>query len=444
MIFLAPVMIGIVTSCSGHLDWGLLLWSLEEPAIPSGTILRVYIKSNINKRWVVGIPEAYRNARNPMDKFEIPLSQLEPFSTKSAAQKRANAFSEFALAYAETLQDGLPIRESPDNNARRVYRLRMGEIIKIMAKIEGVPAVGANGTPLPGAWYEVLTENGSTGYCFSYRLNLFEYSGGPLAVTQIVAAAEEDPELERVLSKTWSPEWYGTMVASHKIDLEDLAQHWHFAPGQDMGIAQIYLPTMDKTFSYTRIRSDGARAWRFEGAPLQMSLRSDTTLAVQYSENGGVLRTLLFVALPVDVADLIAQETVRRESLFNTIYDQGPRFISTNYGALSFSVDGRFTWTGYDLLVINQVILSSALGHGTITMGLFLDPSLQSQYNGAFSLHFDGIGGHDTVVPFMYTLDSQGFRIEYVPPANIEGVTVLRRATARIVLFFRAEQPGGF
>ncbi|MDR2103355.1 MAG: SH3 domain-containing protein, partial [Treponema sp.] len=98
-----------------------------------------------------------------------------------AARQRAADFAPLALTYAETLQDGLPIREEPDNGARRVYRLKIGQIIKILAKVPGNPAISTTGDPLPGDWYQVLTEDGSTGYCFSYRLRLFEHTGGPLA-----------------------------------------------------------------------------------------------------------------------------------------------------------------------------------------------------------------------------------------------------------------------
>jgi hypothetical protein len=38
---------------------------------------------------------------------------------------------------------GLPIREGPDSGSRRVYRLRAGEIIKVLSKSEGAPALPA-------------------------------------------------------------------------------------------------------------------------------------------------------------------------------------------------------------------------------------------------------------------------------------------------------------
>ncbi|MDR3138855.1 MAG: SH3 domain-containing protein [Treponema sp.] len=434
---------GLFASCTRLLGWGVLLWSVEDPVIPSGTVLPVYIRSNIDQVWVAGIPQIYRRPEDPVDKLEIPLAQLELAGTKGAAQKRAEAFAPFALIYAETLQDGLPIRESPDNSARRTYRLKIGEIVKILGPAQGNPAISTTGDPLPGEWYQVLTEDGNRGYCFSYRLRLFEHIGGPLTFSQAAPEEAEDPELDRLLARTWSPEWYGTMINSGRIDLEDLSRQWRFFPGQDAGMARIYLPNLDRTFSYTGIRPIGNRSWRFEGASLKMSLRSDTVLEVQYTENGSALRTLLFVALPVAVEDIIAQETVRRDGLFSRIYAQGPAFNSTNYGTLSFSEGGRFTWTGYDRL-IPRVIPPAALESGAVVMGLFLEPSLSSRYDGAFSLVFDRIetaeapssGNFGVAVHFMYTLDTQGLRIEYVPESSLNGVTVTRRAASPMIIYF--------
>ncbi|MDR1956005.1 MAG: SH3 domain-containing protein [Treponema sp.] len=426
----------LLSSCARPVGWGLLLWSTEDPAVPSGAVLPVYIKSNINQVWVAGIPEAYRrnSLSTGIDKIELPLSKLDLVGSKRAAEKRAAAFADLALIYGEALQDGLPIRDTPDNSARRVYRLRQGEVIKVLSQVEGTPAISSTGEPLQGVWYEVLTETGSRGYCFSYRLRLFEHAGGPLQIVHVVEA-QEDPELEKVLAKTWSPESYGIMLNTRKIDLQDLSRQWRFTPGQDTGIAHLYLPTLDKAFSYTSIRSEGDRSWRFEGAPLQMRLRSDTTLEVQFTENGSALRTLLFVALPQAVEDIIIQETARRDQLFRDIYDRGPVFHSDNYGTLSFFGEGTFSWRGYELL-IPWVIPATAQNRGTLSMDLFLDPELEHSYNGAFSLYFDGPGGPLQAVQFLYTLEPQGFRIEYIPPANLYGVTVTRRAGSPMVIYF--------
>jgi hypothetical protein len=422
-------------SCGRHLGWGVLLWSTENPAVPSGTILPVYIKSNLNQVWVAGIPNEYQIGDKKNDKFEIPLWQLEMRGSKSAARKYAAGFSEYAKTYAEVLQDGLPIRDAPDNNARRVYRLKLGQITKILSREEGVPAISTTGDPLPGDWFRVLTEDGTVGYCFSYRLKLFEHTEGVLAATADIVEDIPDPDLEYVLSKTWSPEFYLTMMVENKINIDDFAKQWQFLPGYETGIARIYHPTVDKIFSYSNIRRTGNQSWRFEGASLQMSLQRDTTLVVQYTENKGALQTLLFVALPSEVPDIITQELGRRDALFDILYIQGPRYASTNYGTLAFGAEETFTWSDYDFL-IPQVVSPASLGSGTVDMGVFLDNSLADRYDGAFAFRFDGIGTAGTTATFLYTLDIRGIRLEYVPAANLVESTVIRRAVSPIIIYF--------
>jgi hypothetical protein len=425
----------LISSCSRLLGYGVLLWSVEDPAVPSGTVLPVYIRSNIDHVWVVGIPKEFRISGSRVDKFEIPLAKMELSGSKKKAQERAEAFSPYALLYAETLQDGLPIRENPDNGARRVYRLKLGEIIKILSLAKGVEAVGATGDPLPGEWYRVLTEDGIVGYCFSYRLKIFDHTGGSLAAIGLEQQEAEDPNLDRLLERTWSAESYGTMVNNGKINLEELSYHWHFDPGQDTGIASIKTKDLELNFDYSKIRSTGTQSWRFEGTPLQMNLRSETTLAVQFTEENGVLRTLLFVALPSSVDDIILQESARREELFRNIYEHGPVYSSNNYGILSFSEDGHFSWID-NYLLVPQVISPSALGSGVLDMKLHVSDVLSSRYDGAFTLRFDGIGGIRIATDFIYAIDPQGLRIEYVPQTSLDGVTVVRRASSPVVIYF--------
>jgi hypothetical protein len=103
------------------------------------------------------------------------------------------------LTYAEAVQDGLPIRSEPDNGARRVYRLKQGEIVKVLSRAERSPAMSGD-TPLPGEWLKVLTDDGSSGYCFSYRLKLFEHTGDSLSS---IGTSTTDAERRRKI-RGWS------------------------------------------------------------------------------------------------------------------------------------------------------------------------------------------------------------------------------------------------
>jgi hypothetical protein len=438
----AALLVVLAGSCTKLEGYGVLLWSSEDPPVPSGTVLPVYIKSNINEVWVAGIPEEYRGeVEGVKDKFEIPLKQMEVFHSKRAAEKRAAEFAPLALAYGETLQDGLPIRDTSDNSGRRVYRLRKGEVVKLLAEVPGTPAISSTGDPLPGAWYQVLTSDGSTGYCFSYRLRIFDYSGGTMRIAQSQEEAAEDAELETVLDKTWSPESYAAMLADNKIDAALLQEHWGFFPGEDEGSARIFLKDIEndrvinETFAYTAIVPAGTSAWRFEGSSLQMQLRANGTLAVQYTEDGkGAIRTYLFMELPTSVDDLILQETARRQRLFSLIYGQGPLFSSANYGALTLNRNASFVWTGFDLLV-PHVIPASARGNGRVNMGIFLDPQFEDQYAGAFTLRFNAENGSESV-SFLYNFEQDGLRIEYISDACFDGVTVVRREASPTVIYF--------
>ena len=430
-VFSAAVCV-FLTACSSPQGWGVLLWYTEEPPLQSGTVLPVFIRSNIDKVWVLGLPGGG-------EKFEVPLSRFEFVGSRSKALRRAAEFSQYALVYAENLQNGLPIRDNPDNNARRVYRLRTGEIIKILSLAEGVPAISASGDPLPGDWYRVLAADGTVGYCFSYRLNIFEHHEGHLA-TSVPVTEElfEDHDLDVLMSKIWSPESYLVMVNARRFNLEELSRNWLFDPGQDTGIARINISGLERSFEYTAIRPYGRRAWRFEGTNLSMHLRSENVLAVQFAEGGGTTRTLLFASLPVRVEDIIAQETARRQSLYNAIFSRGPVFTSNNYGTIRLMDGGTFSWRGYDLLV-PHIIPESADGTGTVLMNLFLSPALEDRYTGAFTMRLSGGGRRVAQLYCLYFLDDQGFRIEIVPESGVDDVTVSRRASSPVVLFFFRE-----
>jgi hypothetical protein len=421
----------LLNSCS-RLGWGILLWPTEDPAIPSGTILPVYIKSDINQTWVTGVPDSYKGKLGRGYKIEIPLWQFELVGSKKKAAARAQEFVEYASLFAEILQDGLPVRDNPDNGARRVYRLRVGEIVKILSIAQGNPPISTTGDPLPGEWYRVLTESGSKGYCFSYRLRLFEHYGGQLAALPSETQEISDPDLDMVLSKTWSPDFYGVMINNGRINLEELSRNWRFDPGQEMGVAHIYLPQLERTFTYNRIRREDSRTWLFEGTSLRITLRSDTSLMVQFNDENSGMRTLQFIVLSSDVNDIILQESARREGLYRAIYAQGPVFTSNNYGTIFFMEDQRFTWTGYSLLV-PHVISPNTVGRGTVSMDIFLSASLAERYSGALSLRFTGTS---EPLRFLYLLDSQGFRLEYVPESSMDELTVYRRANSPTVLYF--------
>jgi hypothetical protein len=426
----------VLVSCPDkNAGWGVLLWSTADPPMSSGTVLRVRIRSSIEQAWVVLVPEEYRAAEEPL--AMVPLPHLEFFRTRGGAEKFAASFAEYAAVYAEILQDGLPIRDKPENNARRVYRLKQREIIKILEKAPGVEAISASGSPLEGDWYRVLTESGSTGFCFSYRMRLFEHGPGPVGDAPVEADTSGDRELELVLSRVWYPQSYGTMINSGRINLDALSQNYSFTSGIASGRARIHLEGGDAEFPYRKITKTGDRTWSFDGSSLTVSLRSESVLEARWEEEG-VERSETFITLPVSVENIVNQEKERRRNTFQALYTRGPSFTSANYGTLVLAEPGNFTWDGIASLP-EGILPASTLGSGTLDLDYYLSGDMAGRYTGAMALRLNSAGGSPDRLVFAYTLDNQGLRMEYIPADYVSGRTVARRAPSPLVIYFSPE-----
>jgi len=436
--FLAVLLVLSLASCSKrHIGWGVLLWFIEDPAIPSGTLLPVQIRSNIEQAWVTVVPEEYKVSDNQL--ALVPLPHLEFFSSKGAAEKYAASFAEYAFLYAETLQDRLPIREKPENTAHIAYRLKEGEIIKILEKVQGIEAVSTTGDSLEGDWYKVLTNSGSTGYCFSYRLRIFEHNTGqPLTDVAVQIDTAGDRELELVLSRTWYPESYKTMIDSRKLNLDYLSKNYSFKSGITDGRARIHLEKGDAEFVYQKIAKTGNRSWNFSGTPLNVTLRSESMLEVQWEDESKLTQSEIFVTLPVSVENIVNQEKERRQNLFQILYVRGPSFTSANYGTIILKENGDFTWDEVGSLP-EEILSGSVLGSGSIDMDYSLSGEMENRYSGALGMRFNAVSGTRRTLVFAYILDNQGLRLEYIPSEYARDRTVSKTAASPLTLYFSTE-----
>ncbi|MDR1143775.1 MAG: SH3 domain-containing protein [Spirochaetaceae bacterium] len=426
-----------LVSCSNrNIGWGVLLWYTDEPPIPSGTVLPIQVRSNIEQAWIAGVPGELQTPEHQM--VEVSLPHLEFFRTRGGAEKYAAAFSDLAQSYAETMQDGLPIRDKPENNARRTYRLKEGEIVKLLEKAEGVSAISSTGAPLEGDWYKVLTKSGSTGYCFSFRLRIFQHTTGPLGDEEVVADTVNDKDMERMLSRIWYPESYAAMINSGRIDMDALARSYSFRSGIANGKARIHLENTDITFPYRKIVKTGDKSWNFDGTPLHVTLQSETVLEVQWEDEEGAKQNAVFVILPVPIETVINQERGRRENKYQTLYVRGPVFQSSNYGTLILNSSGGFTWDEVNSLP-EGMISGSVLGSGSLDMDYYLSGEMAERYTGALALRLNAVSGGRRTLVFAYTLDNQGLRMEYIPGDYVNGRTVGRRAPSPFVIYFSTE-----
>ena len=415
-----------LASCSRFMGYGMLLWDIPERDLRDGDILPVYIRSNISHTYAVSAPKS-------KDRFDIPLWQITPPASRRETKKIKLRYAEFLHRYASVKLDGLPIRAEPVNTARQVYRLRKGEIIKILYKGEG-QAVMTGSDALEGNWLRVLTSSGTQGWCFSYNLELFEMQkGGEAAAGEGSGDEEKDDAFEKLAGTIWYPDYYRSMIREKRIDPIRMNAAYCFTVDAENQKVSLNLPERYGSWEYGAAMKTADGEYTFTDTPVKVSVR-DNYIAVTCADDAGRPRDYNFIALgdDIDIAALVAEEKERRGAEYARIAAAGPNFKSAAYGQLSLKRDGSFTWRGNRRLV-PSLISESAKGGGTVGIDYFIDASLSPQYDGVLSFSFEGMKAK---VNFLYKIEANGIRFEDASEARFEGTTLVRRGASPLVIFF--------
>ncbi len=444
-----------LSSCSRRLGWGVVLWTAPEGPLPAGSVVPVYIRSNINKLYVVGMPDSKK-------KIELPLWQVELYSSRRKAEARVAEFGAEKSLYLIAGRDGLPVREKPSNGARRVYRLREGQSVKVLAKAEG-EVVSTGGEVLEGRWYYVLTDDGSRGYVFSNTMRAFDESKerAPAPTLAGGAGANQAARADLLFSRSWRPEFFQEMLDDGHIDLETFNPRYGLFTDAVRRQIRVELPKVSKVFDYSSLGEEGGELV-FEETPLRVRFDGDTRLVASWSGRSGEALTpesaagnapgpgavlspgesgrATFVVLSREFRDIVRDEELRRQKLLDAFLAFGeewefvpPATESADAGGaergasrLSLSRSRRFTWTGVANLPSGYVPEGAELGSttgaalGEVAFRLFMPPSLTASWDGALSLRFDhGDGGWND---YLYRLRDAS--LELVPAVGVSGLEV--------------------
>ncbi len=411
-------------SCSRLMGYSVVLWSMPEQNLTDGMIVPVYIKSNITHTYVIGIPETDQ-------KCEVPLWQISEPTSKKDVKVLSEKYVEYQRKYAKVKLDGLPIRYEPVNTARQVYRLREGEVLKVLYKGEGA-AVMAGKSALQGDWLRVLTNDGTAGWCFSYNLNVYDERDEQQESTSDSTEFVINDYLKNILTSTWYPESYGEMIKTGRIDLAAMNPYFKFDTGFVSGEVSLNVNGLTVKKPYKGISKTGSSVYQFDETNFKMTVRSPSLIVVQYIDELGMPSSYNFVTLSTNINEVIQQEQERRQSVFNTLVFAGPSFSSSNYGEIKFTKDFGFEWTGYDLL--NSSLIPANSGEtGSVSLGYFLGASLKEEFDGILTLTFDENGRK---INFFYKLESGGLRLEDAQRAQFKDSLVVDRSSNPVVMFF--------
>lgn len=450
--------------CANRDGWGLVLWTVKGTDIKAGSVVPIYLKSNIMKEYVIGAPDGSNQ------RYEVPLWQVERFSTRSKAAARAKEFGDLLHVYLIATRDGLPVREKPQNTAKRVYRLHENELVKALKMVEG-EKVFTGSQELAGSWYEVLTMDGTKGYVFSNTMRLMDESQGEMLP---VKAAQTNQELvSAIFARTWRPEYYAAMIENDTVDLDAFSLRFGlFADAINQQI-RIELPQFSKVFQYSSITQDGS--WIvFGSTDLRILLESADSLLVSWAPDSGTgdlaapqkaasadsptqplewrtgATAYRFLAISDDLRSLIRAEETRQSEALKTFFaavssfapglqaGSAVEFSSPDAGTLSLWPSGLFTWKGAGNLqagFLPAELNDNTAVTGQAVFGLRLSDDIKLLFQGGFSLYPENGGKRSD---YLYRLNSQGMILaKAVTPGTDVIITRVDKRLGTVALNFK-------
>ena len=410
------VLASLFYSCGPKtIGYGVVLWSTDYELIADGTIVPVYEDSSIRDIYVIGFDDTDTT-------MEFPRNRISFFNKEKEASAFAAEYESYRNLFAKTLKDGLAVRSEPDEGTDRVYKLREGQVIKVLDKLEPEVRIGE----YDGYWYRVMTEEGIAGFCFGRHLDIFDKTTASADTASLVQA----PRLEAFLARVYRPEYYRDMLEEQRIDLDRFTSEYGIFSNTETKRIRIVLPDQTYSVEYESIEQTGDDRYSFFGSSLEVVTLALNKVVLSLSTEAGQFSGTFYYIDGIE--DIRTAEQERREALKASFVDLGP-LKSAAYGTLSFEEGGLFTWNNYDRL-IPSIIPEKTGSTGDIRFNRFLAGGLKSSYDGAVTFAFHQ--APDREFCFLYTVSDNGLRLVYVPGGDIENGLVIRENASPIVLFF--------
>jgi hypothetical protein len=226
-----------------------------------------------------------------------------------------------------------------------------------------------------------------------------------------------------LFSRPWYPEAYGVMLASGNIDLSVLDPTQGFRVDRKSMTAHIKTPDFSGDFPFKGISQGASSSYAFDGTPIIITPRGDDTLIVSFMQNRNLPVSYNFVTLAKDPDDVIREEKLRRQLIYDSFVRMGPRFGSDQYGIITFVGTAAMTveWSG-----INRpaFVGGQAGARGLVSFKYFLSDRMRTIYDGVITFTFaDSLEGLPRESNFFYHVLGNTIQLEAAgnsaPPDNI-------------------------
>ena len=414
----------ILASCGARpVAYGVVLWGERTGAPQTGSLVAVLQESAVGSSVLVAVPGETRPR-------EYLPGRLRVFKRRADATAFAASYASSVGSWAVVIKEDappLPIRETAAPDARPVYRLQYGQVVKVVSRSPDRVEV----KPYTDYWYEVATEDGFTGWCFGHFLKSFTTTEDPGVEARRILS--QDETLSRIMGTTWRPAWFLDMIAKGTIDLTMFREDVGLFPSPDEKLMRLVLPLSTFEFRYTGdpVKA-GAASYTFTGTDLRIDVLDDQRIDVSYHYKNQ-LKTDLYVSVKDDIAQVIAAEQQRRSDLYAGLLRKGATLRSDAYGTIRLQPDMRFSWQGFSKLV-PALIGPDAKGAGTVDFSLHVDKDIASRFDGVITFVFDEYP--KAGVSFLYTTAAGGLRFTSLGRDSVRDLYVTQPSQTPVVIFF--------
>jgi hypothetical protein len=401
--------------------WGVLLWGDLSGPFATGSVVAITRDSQISDTYLVAV-KGERQTR------EFTKGRVRKFARRAEADAAAEALKPWATTWGFSRKEDpppLPIREEANANAKTVYRLRFGQLVKVVGRTTERVEI----KPYTDYWYEVATEDGYGGWCFGHFVKVFTAEGEPSAEQERLLS--EDDTLARILGTTWRPDFFRKMINDGRIDLHSFREDVGLFPDPDNRTFRLVLTRETLDFPYQRIERSGTTTYAAVGTDLRITVLDEERISVSYRD-GDQQAGGLYAALEQDVAEVIAGELQRRQNLFDRLRSAGATLTSSSYGVIRLQAGMRFTWQGFERLV-PSLIGAKAKGAGRVDFPYHVGKELAGQYDGVITLQFDD---GETEVSFLVKNAAGGVRLTALGRDGFEELDAVRVGISPVVIFF--------
>ena len=404
-----------------HLGSGVILWESPEYPFRSGEVVEVLEESYIEDTYLVRYAEGEEG-------IVLPTWRVRFFPKSERATSFAEQYAAYRDNYAFSQRDGLPIRQEANQEAKILYKIRKGELLKVLGRGEQLESAGA----YEDYWYEVLTEDGTLGFSFGYLLTNFATEDDPKK--EIARLLQYDPFLDMFMTSVWRPEYFWEMILSRKIDLSRFRNDVGLFPDRESKTISLVTHTFSTSFKYEKIERVGSDRYVFADSGFRVLAQSDERISVSYQIGGQNVSTT-FVIVKEDIPEIIGQERERRKRVYRSLLQKGNMLRSEAYGDIVLQDDMSFVWRGFDKMP-PRVFVREVEGPGEVDFPYFLSGELEKTYDGVISFRFREYTEEETT-SFLYKLVADGVQFVFARQESFEKNEIASVGSSPLVVFFR-------